>query len=202
MIAFYVFQAGVFNGELKSDWAILIFMAIVSIVAMFKIYYDWKRDKIAQDTMKQIKHCLKILADHYTEEVSNRQMNKLVDTGVEHLKLRIGVDIAKIMIHNNIRTVPNMEEKVEAYVKNAFEYFSLNMRMFKYSEIPLCDYIPDKYLPHVLEYCKGLVMKPRKSHLDGTNDLEQLSSYMSTKFAKLKTEMYTNIDQKTSKKEE
>lgn len=181
------------EGEFQSDWAILVFVAIMSIVALFKIYYDWKRDKFSQETMKDIKAYLKILSEHYTEEVSDRQVNHIVDVGIEHLKLRIGVDVSKIMMHNNIRDVPDMEGKVRSYIDNAFRYFVLNMGMYRYKGNDIGIFIPPEYEGHVKDYCTSIVMKGRNGCNEIMVDVSSLSSYLLTKFTKMKNKTMQNI---------
>ena len=169
--------------------------------------YAFKRDKKAallaeqerernvevRAALFEMNKYLRILADHYSEEVSDRQMHTLIDGGIEHLKLRIGADIIKIMFHNNIHETPGMEDKTRAFIKNAFENTRLQFKDFRYKGISLDYYIPGQYQGHVIEWIVPLVMKDRTSHRDGMRDFNSFISYLMTKFIKMKNEMYSEV---------
>lgn len=198
-------------GGLKNDWAILVAIALLMVVQSIKLILDYRttrsskmelrafseRNEISRNRMEilmgNIERYMEVIAAGYNENISERQLPSCIGISVEHLKLRIGVDIANIMLHNDIRAnMDTIEGKITAHVKNAFDEFEVHMSLFKFNDVFLDKYIPEGYKEHILKYSLSLILKSRSSHKDGITDLDSMSSYLRTKFDKFKSRMREN----------
>ena len=197
---------------LNHDWAILVAIALLASVQIVKLILDYRNSKInktqmhdlyaemnvdrhrQEELMENLERYMQVIADGYNDNVSERQMPSCLNTSVDHLALRIGVDVVGIMLRNDIRSNPKTTDgKISAHVKNAFGDFRLHMALFKFNDVSLDKYIPTGYQDHILKYCVSTVLKSRASHKDGMDDLNAITSYLKTKFEKFESRMKENI---------
>lgn len=180
-------------GSLKSDWSILIAIAILAFIQGYKIYLDNRslkkrsvRDAEVSITMNNINSYLKILADQYTEEVTAIQMPIILDEFIGHTKQAVLCHASAIIAANDIKNNrKETETKIDHFICNRYKELENNLSRFKWNDKEMSQFINQELKEKIVSNVIEIVLKDRDTEAQRLNAYRNLGSTINQRFDQL-----------------
>lgn len=190
---------GVFMGSLQNDWAIILFILILTCLQAYKIFVDSKAskgklkfDSRLEGTMGSIELYLKILSDKYTEEVTDIQMPILVHEFVGHVKESIIVEAAASVTRNNVRNNKReIEAKMEQFICNRYKDMVMNLGRFKWRGTSMSAFVDMTLKQKIIDNVLDVVLTERDTNTLLMDGYRLLGSSMDQRFDELENSIKT-----------
>lgn len=186
---------------LTSEWAILVALAIVIIFQGYKLWLDnknSKEDKLDRARMEilltAVERYLKILAEKYTDEVSDIQLPVLVNSFIGNCRGAILTECAASITKNNvINNKTQITFKITSFVNNRYNDMLLAFSRFKYHGKPLDSLLPDTCDQSTIDDILGILLRERDTEYQKMEAYRQLGSYIDQRFDAMGQKIMLNV---------
>ena len=173
---------------LRSEWAILLAIFILTSVQLIKVILDsikTKKEKIERDrrmkVLDKIEVYLRILSEKYTEEVTERQLPVILREFLNHCKEAILVKASSCITKNDIKSSKReVQAKLSQYIDNHFKNTHVSLGLFKWKGRLLSEFIDIKWCDDLKKGILEIVLE--KSLIDKNGSYTLLSSLIYNRF--------------------
>lgn len=178
---------------LKSEWAILIALFILTSVQIIKIIFDNVKARKERSeyhkrigTLVKIESYLKILSEKYTEEITERQLPVVIREFLDNCKNSIVAMGYSSIMQNNIEFhEKEIRAKLTQFVHNRFKGVYMDLSLFKWKGNLLSDFVIDNWGSIISKEIVEIVIKSSKCGKDEA--FNQLNTFTDQKFDALFT---------------
>lgn len=182
---------------LKSEWAILIALLILSSSSILRMVFDYSvakkqrgKDEEINKVLYAIERYLRILSNKYTEEVTERQMPVIIQEVILHLKLEIKVVCYSAVGYNEIsKGEKNLKDKVDQAVCNLFNEAVLALGLFKWKGTVLSELLDNDWKHDVRKGIIEMVVAPHSDRKEAVLISQRMGTYLDQKFMGMKATM-------------
>lgn len=184
---------------LESEWAILAGLVILSSTSIIRTVFDYsvikkrkKKDEKVDQVLNAIERYLRILANKYTEEITERQLPVIINEVTMHLKSEIKVMAYASVGYNESMKDPELtRQKVIQYIHNLFTDTKLALGLFKWKGTVLSDLIRPEWKDEIEQSLLILIMSPHLTQDEAVAVSQKISTCLNQNFDKYKSHMLT-----------